>query len=73
MGGPGTICKCGLAKSYHGRLDSPPHEYEPRYDPVTWAEAVATRNRELAEAVRALDSRPWVLTEAVLRLIEGER
>lgn len=33
IGSVGSICKCGLAKSYHPRL-AIDHEYEPRY-PMT--------------------------------------
>ena len=35
---PPTICKCGLAKSYHEGRFNPGHDYEPRYEPVAWLE-----------------------------------
>ena len=51
----GTICKCGLAKSYHG--PNPPnladHEWEPRYDADSYASGFAAGR---AAALGGLDA-----------------
>lgn len=46
--GPPTICKCGLARSYHEQPESLPHQYEPRYEPEAWREGYRTALREAA-------------------------
>ena len=53
IGGPGSICECGLAESYHG--PNPPdlahHRYEPRYDAATH-EAMRAAVIEKLESLR---------------------
>ena len=58
---PPTICRCGLAKSYHEGRFTPGHAYEPRYEPMAWREgyrAAANRLPDYEATVEAL--RAWV-------------
>lgn len=63
----GTICKCGLAKSYHfGRVNLADHPYDPRYpepsrtaaDSKAWHGAALTNLREKIEALEEDEHRP---------------
>ena len=50
---PPTICRCGLARSYHPGLAD--HEYVPRYDPVAWREGYRQALTDSALRVTKID------------------
>lgn len=60
----GTICKCGLAKSYHPRLAN--HEYEPRYPTRDTPEAVAARAAKAEYWAPVIAAMPHDTPEAAL-------
>lgn len=54
---PPTICKCGMAKSYHDGRIRPATEYEPRYEPGAWKDGYRRGYKHGYEAAKKEDPR----------------